>query len=203
MFWMYSWIALTHFLGGLTMFLFHASTYKMTLGTMSMYCYEDRCWTVKKERNPYAHDYNLLRNLNGYYNEAHYGIAFGLCLFIYGLASGLRLTRAVENLGFILNALLVLGSFLMLPIVSLECIAWIYGHRLEANSSPDCHTIKIRAINDLVIVSTVLVTATFQLVMSWRYVRMRPNAIIEPLIASARMSIKESEKSGFTSHHVA
>ncbi|GAA29821.2 hypothetical protein CLF_108528 [Clonorchis sinensis] len=179
--WTNSWIGLSYFITGLTLFLIHAITYSWSASTLQLHCGEGRCWSFVPEKNPYSHSYNLMKYTKYLYDDPHIGLGFGLFLLIFGVISGFRFSRLLVNLGFICNVTLTTTCTLLLPLTILE-LRLAYESHAQAKLKAPCHWNRIRAINDLVMLVTMLLLSAFQLVINYPYLQYRSINRLGPLL---------------------
>ncbi|KAA0201237.1 hypothetical protein FBUS_03393 [Fasciolopsis buskii] len=191
--WANSWICMTYFLSGLSAFLFHWYTYEYVDGTLKMECFGNMCWTAVREIRPEGHNYNLLKHHGQYLVQHHTGIWFGSYLMAFGFLAGFRFTRCVVNLGYFLNILLICLCVLVAPICALEGLTWFPGPRPIHEEKPICNWLKLRIMNDMVLVIVTLITAIIQLILNTPYIQHRSIRLMEPLLKA----IKNNEQINF------
>ncbi|THD21570.1 hypothetical protein D915_007775 [Fasciola hepatica] len=186
LFWVNSWICMTYFVTGLSTFVLHICTYRTADGTLQLECYGSRCWTAVREARPGGHNYNLLKHHGQYYQQQHTGLWFGFFLMLYGILAAFRFTRCVINLGYFSNVIVILLCVIVAPINAAEYATWLPGLRPKHERAPHCNWLKIRIVNDLVLVLLTFTTAIFQLIINTPYVKHRSIRLLEPLLKAIK-----------------
>ncbi|KAA3677252.1 uncharacterized protein DEA37_0009317 [Paragonimus westermani] len=196
-----SLVGMTYMICGLFMFIVHWCTYSWTIGTLTLDCYGDRCWTSRKEKNVYSHTYNMLKYTDFLYSEPHMGIGFGIILICFGVLSALRFTRCVVNLGYIGNAAVLVSCVLLFPLGTLEYLLWSSVPKIE---NVDFFPLKLRAANDLALLLIVFGLSLFQMLITHPYIQYRSTGLITPLLQYIEVSRKPSKiwPAHKQSHHI-